>query len=148
MRVDWRRERFLEWLCTAPQDRMPTTQYELADELGCERNMLTSWKKDAEFLALWEKRYRQTIGSPERAGQVMQSLYETAIDRTDPRQVQAAKAYMDQIESAKPQKLDVTVTSGKAAKDLSDDELFAMLAKRAEAEIADRLDEREDVNDD
>ena len=82
MRVDWRRERFLEWLCTAPKDRMPDTQYELAEELGCDRQMLTEWKKDAEFLALWEKRYRQTIGSPERAGQVMQSLYETAIDRT------------------------------------------------------------------
>ena len=147
MRLDWRRDRFLEWLCTAPQDRMPHNQYELAEELGIDRNSLSDWKKDAEFLAAWEKKYRQTIGSPERAGQVMQSLYETAIDRTDPRQVQAAKAYMDQIEQAKPQKLDVTVTSGKAAKDLSDDELFAMLAKRAETEIASRLDEREDVDD-
>jgi len=146
MRTDWRRERFLEWLCTIKQDRMPPSQGALAEELQCSHDMLRDWKKDPQFLADWEALYRRTIGSPERAGTVMQSLYETAIDRTDPRQVQAAKAYMDQIEGARPQKVDVTVTNGKAAKDLTDDELFAMLANRAEKELADRLEERDDVN--
>ena len=147
MRTDWRRDRFLEWLCTIPQDRMPPSQSALAEELQVSHDVLRSWKKDPEFLALWESLYRRTIGSPERAGQVMQSLYETAIDRTDPRQVQAARAYMDQIEGARPQKVDVTVTAGQAAKDLTDDQLFAMLASRAEKELANRLDERADVDE-
>lgn len=140
--ADWRQDRFIEWLCTAKQDREPRTQTELAEELSIKASDLSALKQDPEFLARWEAHYRRTIGSPERAGTVMQSLYETAIDRTDPRQVQAARAYMDQIEGARPQKLDVTVTNGKAAKDLSDDELFAMLANRAETELANRLIDR------
>ena len=39
----------------------------------------------------------------------------------------------------KPKRVDVTVTKG-AAKELTDDELMAMLAERAEAELAARSD--------
>ncbi len=137
----------MEWLLTIPDEREPRTQKDLADELGISTNTLNTWKNAADFLADWERRYRKTVGSPEKAQQVLQALHATAIDRTDPRQVQAARAYMEQIEGARPQKLDVTVTNGKAAKDLSDEELFAMLADRAEKELADRLDDRTDVDD-
>jgi len=144
MKFDWRRERLLEWLCSIADDREPRTQRELAEELGARSEELSKWKAEPDFLAAWETRYRKTVGSPEKAHAVLNALHETAVDRTDPRQVQAARAYLEAIDVVKPKKVDVTVTNGKAAKDLSDDELFAMMATRAEQELANRLDERVD----
>jgi len=144
MKFDWRRERLLEWLCSIADDREPRTQRELAEELGARPEDLSKWKAEPDFLAAWETRYRKTVGSPEKAHAVLNALHETAVDRTDPRQVQAARAYLEAIDVVKPKKVDVTVTQGKAAKDLSDDELFAMMADRAEKELANRLDERAD----
>jgi hypothetical protein len=146
MKFDWRRERLLDWLCSIADDREPKTQKELAEELGATQSELSKWKAEPDFLAAWETRYRKTVGSPEKAHQVLASLHETAVDRTDPRQVQAARAYLEAIDAIKPKKVDVTVTQGRAAKDLSDDELFAMMADRATSELANRLEERE-VND-
>ena len=142
--MDWRRERLLEWLCTIPDDREPKTQTLLAAELGATASDISKWKAEPDFLAKWETLYRKTVGSPEKAHQVLHALHATAIDRTDPRQVQAARAYLETIDVIKPKKVDVTVTQGRAAKDLTDDELFAMMAGRAADELANRLDERVD----
>jgi hypothetical protein len=136
---DFRVERFFEWLLTPPAERNPPTQVMLSEELGLERNRLSQWKNDPDFLAEWERRYRKTIGSPEKAQAVLTELFNTATDRTDPRQVPAARAYLEAIDVMKPKRLDVTVTKG-AARELSDDELVAMLAERAEAELAARSD--------
>ena len=141
---DWRKQRFLDWLCTIGDDRQPKTQRELAEELGTTAVELSHWKAEPNFLAAWEVQYRRTIGSPEKAHAVLNALHETAVDRTDPRQVQAARAYLESIDAIKPKKVDVTVTQGKAAAALSDDELFAMLADRATDELANRLEQRED----
>lgn len=136
---DMRLQRLLEWLLTPPDDRNPPSQADLADELGVHRNTLSQWKNDPDFLAEWERQYRKTVGSPERAKSVLDALFETATDRTDPRQVPAARAYLEAIDVVKPKKMDVTVTKG-SAKDLPDDELLALLAERAEAELAHRAD--------
>lgn len=136
---DFRVERLFEWLLTAPAERNPPTQALLAETLGIDRNLLSQWKNDPDFLAEWERRYRKTVGSPEKAQAVLTELFNTATDRTDPRQVPAARAYLEAIDVMKPKRLDVTVTKG-AARDLSDDELMAMLAERAEAELAARTD--------
>lgn len=136
---DFRVQRFLEWLLTPSSERNPPRQMDLALELDLDRNLLSQWKNDPDFLAEWERQYRKTVGSPDRAKSVLDSLFETAIDRTDPRQVPAARAYLEAIDVMKPKRMDVTVTKG-AAKDLSDDELVALLAERAEAELAQRGD--------
>jgi|SRR5215471_755408 len=136
---DFRTQRVLEWLLTPQNERNPSSQAELADELDMHRNTISQWKNDPDFLAEWERRYRKTVGSPERAKSVLDSLFETATDRTDPRQVPAARAYLEAIDAIKPKRLDVTVVKGQA-KDLSDDELLSILAERAEAELAERGD--------
>jgi transcriptional regulator with XRE-family HTH domain len=136
---DFRVQRFLEWLLTPPADRWPSKQAELAEELGIDRNLLSQWKNDPDFLAEWERKYRKTVGSPERAKGVLDALYDTAVDRTDPRQVPAARAYLEAIDVMKPKRVDVTVTKGQA-KELSDDELLSLLAERAEAELTARGD--------
>jgi hypothetical protein len=136
---DVRVQRLLEWLLTPLDERSPPRRSDLADELGITRHTITRWTNDPNFLTEWERQYRKTVGSPERAKSVLDALYETATDRTDPRQVPAARAYLEAIDVVKPKKMDVTVTKG-SARDLPDDELLALLAERAEAELANRAD--------
>lgn len=136
---DWRRQHFIEWLCTPPGARDPLTYKDLATKLGLGEQTLYRWKRDATFLTEWEQQYRKVVGSPEKAQEVVERLHETAVDRTDPRQVQAAKAYLEAIDAIRPKKVDVTVTRG-VAKDLPDDELLAILAERAEQELTTRTD--------
>jgi len=128
-------EAFLEWLCTIKDDRWPTTQAGLAEELGVKEGTLSRIKAKPDFLAKWEARYRKTVGSPERAQTVLERLYETATDRTDPRQVQAAKQYLEAIDAVKPKKLEIVSTS---ARDLTDDQLMEILSSRAIEEIEKR----------
>jgi hypothetical protein len=130
---DWRVQRFLEWLCTIAEDREPKTQGALCEELGWVKQRAVDMKNDPDFLAAWEHRYRKTVGSPEKAQLVVTRLFETATDRTDPRQVPAARAWMEAVDAVRPKRVDVTVS--KAAKDLSEEELNAILAEEASREL-------------
>jgi hypothetical protein len=136
---DWRRQHFLDWLCTPPNHRDPPSLKELAAHFGLGERTLSRWKQDADFLAEWETQYRKVVGEPEKAQQIIERLFETADDRTDPRHVQAAKAYLEAIEVIKPKKVEVTV-SNKVAKDLSDEDLYTILAERAALELTERSD--------
>lgn len=133
---DWRKQAFLEWLCTAPADREPSTMEELAAQLNVSRRAMSNWKVDPEFLAEWEKLYRRTVGSPERAQRVLDTLYRTATDPDDPKHVQAADKYLQAIDAVKPQRINVEVSG--SARDLSDEQLNALLAEAASIEKAHR----------
>lgn len=134
---DFRIQRVVEWLCTPAGEREPRTQNELAEEIGKTGSWVSALKNDGTFLRLWEDRYRKVVGNPGKVQEVLQSLQETAADRTDPRQVQAARAYLEALDVMKPRKLDVTVTST-AAKTLTDEQLTEMIAARAAQELLDR----------
>jgi hypothetical protein len=144
MALDWRKRAYIEWLTTPQIEREITTVGDFAKSIDTSRSTLTKWREEAEFLAEWERIYRMTVGNPEKAQRVMHELLATATDRTDPRQVQAAKTYLDAIGAIKPQAVDITVTQGKAAKALTDDELYSLIAERAVAELEAR---QEIVND-
>jgi len=130
---DWRKQRFLEWLCTIKEDRDPPTQGELAIQLGISPGTLTNWKDDPEFLNAWEHKYRKTVGSPERMQLVLERLFETATDRSDPRQVPAAKEYRIAVEGVAPTKIEVDIT--KNTRDMSDEELAELIAAGAQSEL-------------
>ena len=133
---DWRKQAFLEWLCTIQDDRDPSTLGGFAEKIGSTTQTLRNWKRDPEFLAEWEHRYRLTVGSPEKAHTVVEQLYETARDRTDPRQVQAARAFLEAIDAIKPKKVDVTVT--RSPRELTDEQLIAIAAQNATAALEER----------
>lgn len=126
--TDFRKQTFLKWLCTAPKDREPKTQEALAQQIGMSREVLSRWKDDKEFLEAWEKLYLKTIGDPERKQKIMDTLYRTATDPDDPKHVQAAKQYFEIEGSVKPSKMTVEVT--RPAKELTDDELDAIIADK------------------
>jgi len=134
--TDHRKQRFLDWLCTIKEDRDPPNQYELAPMLGVHPQALVKWKQDPEFLEEWQRRYRKTVGSPERMQRVLDQLYETATDRTDPRQVAAAKEYRLAVEGVAPTRVDVSVN----ARELSDVELAELIAETAAREAVARDD--------
>ncbi len=118
---DFRRQVFIEWLCTPKRDREPQTQDEFAEQHGIGYTSLNRWKKDRTFLLAWEQYYLQTVGSPERKQNLLDTLYRTGTDADDPRHVAAASKYMELVDGLRPQKLDITVN--RPAKDLSDEEL-------------------------
>jgi hypothetical protein len=137
MALEWRHQEYLDWLLTPPGSRDPATKQEMADKIGVNIKTLQGWQREADFLDAWEKQYRKVVGSPEKAHQVLEALHETATDRTDPRQVPAARAYLEAIDAIKPKKLDVTVMQTDA-KGLTDEQLLSILAQRAATEIENR----------
>lgn len=130
---DWRVQRYIEWLCAVPAARVPERESDLAATLGMDDTALAAWRGDHDFLGAWDVYYRRTIASPERLQAVMEALVETASDRTDPRMVPAAKLYLESVGKAKPP---AVVQEPKDVRKMSDDELFAILATRAEQSLS------------
>lgn len=135
--TDFRKQTYLKWLCTPPKERDPKTQTDLAAQLGIDRQTLHAWKDTKEFLEEWERLYLKTIGNPSRKQEIMDTLYRTATDADDPKHVQAAKQYFDIEGSVKPAKMQIEVTG--SAKDMSTEDLDAMIAELAKAEKKQRL---------
>lgn len=135
--TDWRRQRILDWLCTVADERVPTSQRALAEELSIDPHHVVQLKKDPDFLRDWEAQYRRTVGSPERQHKVMNALFETATDRSDPRLVPAARAYLEAIDAIKPKKVEVSLNA-KPPKELSQEELDELLAAKATKAIEER----------
>jgi len=133
---DWRKQEFLNWLCTIKKDRDPPSQKDLAEKLDIDADTLYKWKQNPEFLEAWRVQYLKTIGSPERLNEVMTALYETATDRTDPRQVQAAREYRQAVEGVAPQKFEMTIK--KDLREMTDEELNALLGQEVIHEKASR----------
>lgn len=134
---DFRKQRFLTWLCTPPKDRDPATETALADEIGMSRRTLSNWKSEKEFLEEWERLYLKTIGNPEVKLRIMKTLEQTATDPDDPKHVQAAKTYFEIEGSVKPAKMNVEVTQ-RPAKELSDEQLAELISINAQAEAEQR----------
>jgi hypothetical protein len=61
---DWRRQHFLEWLCTPPDRRDPHTMKELAAKFHLSEQTFR-WNENL-FLGEWEIQYRKVVGSPRR----------------------------------------------------------------------------------
>lgn len=130
---DWRKQRYLEWLCTPPKEREPRTKQLLAEELGyVNPRVLQLWDNDADFLKEWEKMYLKTIGNPGRKQQIMDTLFRTATDGDDPKHVAAAKEYFAIEGSLKPQKFSVQVSRN--PDELTDEAIDALLAAHAQSE--------------
>jgi hypothetical protein len=128
---DWRKQRYLQWLCTAPADRDPKTKGLLAEELGLDRRSLNRWEDDPEFMREWEKTYLKTIGNPGRKQQIMDTLFKTATDGDDPKHVAAAKEYFAIEGSLRPQKVQVNVS--RDPNDLTDEAIEGLIAAHAQS---------------
>ena len=125
---DARKMRYIEWLTTVPQYRIPPTEKELARELDVYTKTLYNWRQDRDFCDVWRGESDEVIGGPDRRQAVLETLYRAATEERNPRHVQAAKLYLEAIGAMAPPRLDVTV-SGKALGLLTDEEIEALIAR-------------------
>jgi hypothetical protein len=132
---DPRKLRLMDWLTTPKQERVPSSQAKLADELGVHVRSIRDWMQDPVFRDAWDREAKAVVGNPERAQTVLDTLYAAATDPGNKAQVQAAKLYLEATNSIKPPPIEVTV---RKAADLTDDELDAFLAQSAAALRAER----------
>lgn len=124
---DPRKERFLQWLVSAPSERSPRTVTELASEMEVGRRTLYDWRQEKEFREEWDDRARAIAGDPEKTTMLLDALFAQATDPESSKQVQAAKAWADIAGVVKPPAKPETKGTGKALTELSVEELDSML---------------------
>jgi hypothetical protein len=116
---------YLDWLCTPPAERVPASKAKYAKEMQVAEQTMRRWEKNEVFRRQWQERVDQTVGSPERTQNLLDKLYADAMNGD----VKSAQLYFSVTGKMAPQQ--VQVTSKKAAAELSDAELDALIADRA-----------------
>jgi hypothetical protein len=133
---DPRHVRLVDWLVTPKSERQPRTLAGLAEELGVSDRTLRDWRERSDVRQLWEKRSREVVGSPERAQEVIDALYQRAMDSQDAKQVQAAKLYLEAVDAIRPPTVEIRDSRDLAK--VTDEELQAMIAATARGMLESR----------
>jgi hypothetical protein len=123
---------YVEWLCTAPSERVPATKKAMAVELGVDITTLRRWEKKEVFRNAWKDTVDEVQGSPERTQRLLDTLYAKALDGD----TKSAQLYLQATNRMAPPT--VTLQSNKKAAELSDAELDSLIAAVAEREKAQR----------
>jgi len=129
-----RQESYLDWLCTAPAEREPSSKRRYADAHGTTTQTLRNWEKNQVFRDEWRRRVDLVQGSPEKTHSLLESLYAKAMDGD----MKAADLYLRATNRMSPQP--IKVETSRAVAELSDEELAGLVALRAEAELRARAD--------
>lgn len=125
-------QRYVEWLCTAPGERVPATKKACAVELGVDITTLRRWEKKDVFRQAWKDSVDEVQGSPERTQRLLDTLYAKGLDGD----VKSAQLYLQATNRMAPPTLQVQ--TGKKSAELSDAELDQLIAAVAEREKAQR----------
>ena len=132
--LDPRQEKFLNWLCTPANGRVPSSQNQYALAEGVDETTLRRWKKKPVFKQEWERRINEQQQSPERTQQLLDNLFQRALEGDN----NSAKLYLQATGRLAPVQLQVE-HSGKAS-ELSDIELAELIAAGAASEQRFRLE--------
>lgn len=127
--LDPRWDAYIEWLCTAPAERVPPTKERYAEEVAqVHITTLRRWESKDLFKRAWRKGADEVVGSPERTQSVLDTMYRRAMEGD----VKAAQLYLTATGKMQPSKL--VIEDSRSAKDLSDEELAALAAQAAAGE--------------
>lgn len=121
-------QRYVDWLCTAPQERVPATKKAMALELGVDITTLRRWEKRPVFKQAWQTQVDEVQGSPERTQMLLDTLYEKAISGD----VKSAQLYLQATNRMAPPT--VEVRSEKRVAELSDADLDGLISAMAKRE--------------
>jgi hypothetical protein len=132
--LDTRQEKFLNWLCTPANGRVPSSQNQYAKIEGVDETTLRRWKKKPVFKQEWERRVNELQSSPERTQQLLDNLFQRALEGDN----NSAKLYLQATGRLAPVQFQVE-HSGKAS-ELSDTELAELIAAGAVSEQRFRLE--------
>ena len=125
-------QNYLDWLCTAPSERMPASKAKYAIEHQVDETTLRRWQKKEIFVNEWKKRVDDIQGSPERTQKLLDTLYNKALEGD----TKSAQLYLQATNRMLPPT--VTVNSNKRATELSDIELDELLGQIAAQETSRR----------
>jgi hypothetical protein len=119
---------FLEWLTDPEVALRKESLTKYAAEAGKDKSTLCRWKKDPVFVKAWEARLAELNVNPERMQTLMDVLYRQGSEGGN---VKAIELYFKLNDRMTPEKH--ILQTGKAAADMSNEELAEMLAQRAAA---------------
>jgi hypothetical protein len=122
-------QEYLDWLCTAPSERVPPSKKQMAVHLGVDITTLRRWEKKPNFRQQWQDKVDDIQGSPERTQAVLDMLYNKATRDND---VKSAQLYLQATNRMAPPT--VEVKSDRKLAELSDSELDALIASVASRE--------------
>ena len=126
--LDARQEKFLNWLCTPANGRVPSSQNQYAKTEGVDETTLRRWKKKPAFKQEWERRVNELQQSPERTQTLLDNLFQRALEGDN----NSAKLYLQATGRLAPVQFQVEHKS--SAAELSDSELTELIATSAQAE--------------
>ena len=125
-------QRYLDWLCTAPSERVPASKAKYAIEHVVDISTLRRWEKKEVFRSQWKEQVDEVQGSPERTQRLLDNLYNKALEGD----TKSAELYLKATNRMVPPS--VTISSNKKATELTDAELDSLIAAMAEREKASR----------
>ena len=121
-------QRYLDWLCTPPMERVPNSKNRMAVELDVDVKTLRRWEKKAAFREQWQARVDDIQGSPERTQGVLDVLYAKAIEGD----TKSAQLYLQATNRMAPPTIEVR--NDRKTSDLTDTELDELIAAMASRE--------------
>ena len=125
-------QRYLDWLCTAPSERVPASKAKYAIEHVVDISTLRRWEKKEVFRSQWKQQVDEVQGSPERTQRLLDNLYNKALEGD----TKSAELYLKATNRMAPPS--VTISSNKKATELTDAELDSLIAAVAEREKSSR----------
>lgn len=128
-----KQEAYLEWLCTAPSERDPSSKRQFAVQVGVAPKTLRDWEKKPVFRDEWRSRVDEVQGSPEKTHSLLESLYARAMDGD----MKAADLYLRATNRMVPQP--IRVEAEHKVGELSDAELDALIGVAAVRERDSRV---------
>ncbi len=118
-------QNYLDWLCTAPSERVPASKAKYALEHTIDETTLRRWQKKEVFLNEWKKRVDDIQGSPERTQKLLDTLYDKALEGD----TKSAQLYLQATNRMLPPT--VTLQSTKKTNELTDKELDELIGQIA-----------------
>jgi hypothetical protein len=126
-------EKYLDWLCTAPSERVPASKNKYSMENAVDISTMRRWEKKDIFRSRWKTQVDDIQGSPERTQKLLDNLYNKALEGD----TKSAELYLKATNRMAPPS--VTISSNKKTVDLTDAELDSLIATIAEREKAGRV---------
>ena len=126
-------EKYLDWLCTAPSERVPASKNKYALENTVDISTMRRWEKKDIFRSRWKTQVDDIQGSPERTQKLLDNLYNKALEGD----TKSAELYLKATNRMAPPS--VTISSNKKTVDLTDAELDSLIATITEREKAGRV---------
>jgi len=132
---DHRHIQLVEWLTTPHALRveqgLPTTQVAFAESVGASPRTVRTWMQRDDVRKAWSKQADLVVGDPQNIQEVLEEMRDLALDRSNGKQVQAAKLYLEAVDAIKPKDNTVEVKiSTEQIREMSDDELDRKIAEQ------------------